>query len=319
MQYNRPSGQGQPNSGFGGPPGGPGGFAPPPGGPPGGQPTSFGGYPTNNPNPSYTPAAGGFTGPPGYQPPGNQPPSNPQSAAYTGYPPPNASGPNPSYSSQPFSPQGFSQSAPISAYGQTTPTAMGAPPMSGSQKFTSPTSAAAPPSMSSSGYAGPSAPVSTAPKPSVQFFSLSGGTPIPSSSTSISGAPPVSPASVGSPGGGFGGPPPVAGPPIAGPPVAGPPVSNMNDPNVGMFNPSMGSPQPGMGMAAGPGMGVPPPPDGNAFAHPVSSGAFEGGQTGAYAHNATLDNLMPSALPLVSEVDMTLKCRKEFLRPTIGK
>jgi hypothetical protein len=279
MQYNRQQGQGPSNTGFTNvnPPG----YGPPSNAQPGSQYANF---------------APGFGQPPpqSAQQPGQysqQPPiqtSQQQPAQY----PPNA--PAPLYPSQGQFGQGFNPNVGATPSTYAVPyNSFGGPVVSGppiSAHSTNSFSAGPAPTTFSSPSAQATSTPPAGPKASVQFFSVSGGTPVPSSSAStLPGPPPSVPGpAVGPPQGGF------AGPPIHGPP------------NTGFTSPMASS------MPSQPGMGGP-------VDQQQSSGFPQPPSTGAYAHNATLDNLMPSSLPLLSEVDLSLKCKKEFIRPTVGK
>lgn len=208
-----------------------------------------------------------------YNRPPEQYPNNGNSG-YSNYAPPTAAANTftsslskpPSYGMPPPDPPG---SAPASTYGSRSgtvsfgyygaqpaipaapaPPVVTGPPISGqvsqSAYVGNPPSYAAP----ASNYPAPSQPTS---RPAVQFFSVAGGTPIPSSSASTVSGPPPSTAgpqsysmasSQGPPIGGPGIQPAVGGPPLGGagfappPPVVGPPPVGPPGSDSSQYSPS---------------------------------------------------------------------------------
>lgn len=157
---------------------------------------------------------------------------------------------------------------------------------------------------------------------------------------------------------GFGAPPGPPGPPGPPPSGFGPPTSQnpsettANTPSAGkpavkFFSVAGGTPVPVQNMAAAPPMSIPGPPISNApavsmpgpptsfpgppGASPLASNAPMGFQqqptypTHAFDAPASvpgaedLGNQRQSPLPLLSELDTTLKCSKTFMRTTVGK
>eukprot|EP01038_Epipyxis_sp_PR26KG_P006349 gene6349-8746_t len=165
------------------------------------------------------------------------------------------------------------------------------------------------------------------PKPSVQFFSTSGGVPVPTNNFATAGPPPSN--TGGFMAGNY--PPPTNNSAASGmppPPSTNPPY-NMNAPPTmppppGMYPPSMSGVPPPYGTAP-PGVAPMVPLIPNTMSNMPTG--FDSGTNLASMNNPNGQNGAPSPdpnnggapLPLIEEMDLSIQCNPSFMRATVSK